>query len=62
MEFKGYKISLNLLAKKCVDKASESGGGNKNNRSDKNRPVIVGGVRVPPLAPYEINYEEYDPY
>ena len=52
LQYKGYKISLNLIAKKCIHGPMNM------------EPTIdpFTGITIPPLANFEIRYEEYDPY
>ena len=51
LEYKGYKISLNMIAKKC---------GGQPGRLQKSK--FVNGIRIPPLPDFKINFTEYDPY
>lgn len=50
MHFKDYKISLNLIAKKCFDGIKKA------------RRAVVDGIEIPPLPEFKINITEYDPY
>jgi len=50
MEYRGYKISLNLIAKRC------------HNGKKSVRHTTADGVEIPALPDFEINFTEYDPY
>lgn len=52
LEYKGYKISLNVIANKCA----ETGG-----RAQFPSAEYMG-VRIPALAKVNIPYTEYDPF
>lgn len=54
LEFKGYKISLNLIAKKCFSGVT--------GESVQQARKAANGLEIPPLANFEIGYEEFDPY